>query len=552
MTILATLSERMTKGLTRASITDAARWACEYRFITGGAFPGPFTFNYHPWAYDMHRCEAEWMVGQKAAQMAFTETAIDKSFFTIDVLKRNVLYVLPSMKPDATDFSASRFDPALEESPHLKALFSDTKNTGLKRAGGATLFIRGSRTKSHLKSIPASLIIMDESEEFTKANVPLIYERMSGQVQKQVFELSTPTIPNRGINATYKNSTQNHYIFKCPGCSRHTELTFPDCLVITAENYQDPKILESYLVCKECKCTLPHETKQQWLGRDNAFWQEMTPGSNIVGYHISQLYSIAKHPSLVAQTYLRGVIDPIYEQEFWNSCLGEVHIVEGATVTQQQITDAIGDYRMFDMVASQTHIVTMGVDVGKKLHVTIKRWKIDDVIGDDIHMAAQSQTLKIMTVIDFEDLDELMTRYMVHMCVIDVDPETRKATEFCQRHWGRAYKCRYVPGLSNKRELRKQEEDFIVHVDRTSFLDISLGRYKNKTESIPMDTPQEYKDHIISLTRVYKLDKEGNEIGAYVKEDNKPDHYAHSNNYAEIALPLALELTGNYNIKSPL
>jgi phage terminase large subunit GpA-like protein len=96
----------------------------------------------------------------KAAQLGLTEVAINMSFFTVDVKKRDVLYVLPTAL-NASDFSKSRFNTALLYSPYLKDLFTDTNTVGLKQAGGVNLYIRGSRGDSNLKSIPVSVLVLD-------------------------------------------------------------------------------------------------------------------------------------------------------------------------------------------------------------------------------------------------------------------------------------------------------------------------------------------------------------------------------------------------------
>ena len=62
------------------------------------------------------------------------------------------------------------------------------------------------------------------------------------------------------------SSTQEHWVFKCPHCSKKTELIFPDCLVITAESHSDPGIKDSHLKCKECGHKLDHAQKKEFLG----------------------------------------------------------------------------------------------------------------------------------------------------------------------------------------------------------------------------------------------------------------------------------------------
>jgi phage terminase large subunit GpA-like protein len=131
-------AKRIAEGLKRKNLTTCSRWACECR-VMGQPFPGRWTFDHHPWLRGMHDSEAELNVGQKAAQMGFTETVLNIVFYHIDIKAVDCLYVLPAKTPDASDFSAARFDPALESSPHLASLFSDVKNVGHKRAGSANL-----------------------------------------------------------------------------------------------------------------------------------------------------------------------------------------------------------------------------------------------------------------------------------------------------------------------------------------------------------------------------------------------------------------------------
>jgi phage terminase large subunit GpA-like protein len=131
----------------------------------------------------MHDSEAELNVGQKSAQMGYTETVLNITFYNIDVRNIDCLYVLPAKTPDASDFSAARFDPALELSPHLSKIFSEVKNVGHKRAGTTNLYIRGSRSRAGLKSVPVGFIVLDELDEMTQENVRwLLKERRSGQL----------------------------------------------------------------------------------------------------------------------------------------------------------------------------------------------------------------------------------------------------------------------------------------------------------------------------------------------------------------------------------
>jgi hypothetical protein len=540
--LLAAFAEKVASGLKRRAIRSCSAWTEAYR-VMGQPLPGPWSFEYHPWAREMHDCEAESIVGQKAAQMSYTETALNKVFFNIDTRGISVLYILPAATPDAKDFSTARFDPALELSPHLRGLFSDTKNIGHKRAGSASLYIRGSRSRSQLKSIPVGLIVFDEVDEMVQANIPLAIERASGQFEKQYLYISTPTIDKYGINKYFIQSSQNHYMFRCPHCGKLTELIFPDCLVIIGTDPEDVKIKESHLRCKECKVTLDHASKKEWLA--NGKWVQQYTDRDIEGYYINQLYSMTVNPHEIAASYLRGQSSAADEQEFYNSKLGIPHIVEGSRITDAMIENCIGEFMMKD-IGTLSHLTTLGIDVGKKLHYEVDEWRVDLSRSNDPNLTGTARVLKAGTVTDFEELDVLMKQYKINYCVIDAHPERRKALEFAQRFWGYVRLCFYGNNVKGKSIHLHDETEHTLTVDRTTWLDLSLGRFKRAAISLPQNIPLEYRHQLQALTRIYKKDADGNPMGMYVNTDD--DHYAHARNYAEVAFRLAVAVQRSENM----
>lgn len=539
------LAERLASGLKRKAVTTCSKWSEKYR-IMGRPFAGKWTFKYHPWLRAMHDCDAPTIVGQKGAQLGFTECALNKVFFSIDINGVSVLYILPA-STDASDFSTSRFDPALEASSHLRSLFSDVKNVRHKRAGTANLFVRGSRSRSQLKSVPAGLVIFDEVDEMIQENIALAFERMSGQINKQKFLISTPTIENYGINAFWKNSTQEEFFFKCPHCGRLTRFIFPDCLIITADDFTNINIQKSHLICKECKHILSHEGKYEYLS--SGVWVPAKENMLAKGYHISQMYSPTIKPWELAEAYLKSLTNPTDEQEFHNSKMGTTHTVKGARVEDSHIDSCIGTYVMKDHL--QSGFKTIGIDVGKVLHYEIDSWRIPEhKPTKDINLLCKPVVIKIGTVNDFEELDRLMLHFRINFGVIDAQPERRKSVEFANRFNGRIKACFYGPGVNGKTIKVHDETEQTITVDRTSWLDLSLGRFIGRTIRVPKDIPLDYRAHLKTLIRVYKKDNQGNPVGMYVKADNDPDHYAHARNYAEIALILGLSLGKNLVIGS--
>ena len=544
------IAKRIASGLRRKAITRCSKWAETYR-VMGPPYPGPWTLKHHPWLRKMLDCTDQNMCGQKAAQMGFTEVAMNLTFYTLDVLGSNVLYILPSQTPDASDFSASRLDPALELSPHLEALFTDRKNVGHKRAGMANLFVRGSRTRSQLKSVPVSLVIKDEVDEMDQKNLTLIPERMSGQIHKQIFGLSTPTHADVGINVDFKLSSRDEYKFKCPCCNRWTELIYPDSLVITASGIMDPRIRDSHYICHLCKGVLEHEAKINWLTEETAEWFPQVKDAFSTGFAINQMYSFTVSPLEFAQQVFKAEGDLYEEQELWNSKLGLPHEVKGARVTDSDISRCMGTYQISEHAPSNA-LVTMGVDVGAKINYEIDQYWWDDAdTGTDINVLAKAKLLAAGEVNEFEELDNLMRDYRVMACVIDANPEKRKAYEFALRFWGHVWLCYYAVGVTSRRIKIHDEDEHTISVDRTSWLDMSLGRVKKGNIRLPVDLPLAWKSHLKVPGRIYKKDQWGNPVGMYVK-GSKPDHYAHARNYAEIALPFAVSIHRSCDIEDLL
>ena len=259
MNFLDELREFVREGLRSNNLRSCSRWA-EHRRVMGAPFNGPYGFARHPWCREIHDSQAAWTIAMKAAQLGVTETGINRAFFTLDQSKRDVLYVLPTAL-NASDFSKARFATALKLSPYLKNLFVDTNTVGLKSTGTNVLYIRGSRGDSNLKSIPVSELVLDELDEMDTHAVWLALERLSGQIEKHILAISTPTVPKYGIHKLYLQSTQEHFYFQCPHCSRWTELVWPDCVEIIGESVNDPRCKESFLKCRECKHRLDHEAK---------------------------------------------------------------------------------------------------------------------------------------------------------------------------------------------------------------------------------------------------------------------------------------------------
>jgi len=385
-----------------------------------------------------------------------------------------------------------------------------------------------------------------------------------GQDAAQCYLISTPSYNNVGINYFFKDSTQDHFFFRCPHCSKFIEMVFDikdekaSSLVITSDDPTSRDVLKSFYKCTECQGVLSHAEKVNYINLENCEWVGKHPDKLMRGFHVNQFNSHAKAatPYNMAITYLRSLSSPEEEQEFYNNKLGITHSVAGAQISDEQLKDCVGTHVMED-TASQSRIVTMGIDPGAATHY----YEICEFIVDgkseirDINLMSKSRMIKCGTTHSFEEFNQLFVQYNVNYAIIDAQPQTELSKRFCQKFQGRAKMCYYTTGLTSRKDIRFSEtddEDYHVTVDRTLWLDVSLGRFKSKRCLLPRDTPIVYKDHMKTLVRAYEKDRNGNPVGRYVKGEKEADHYAHAHNYCEIALPFAVSMMHPQNIRNIL
>lgn len=545
-------------GLKNKTLTSCSRWAARRR-IMGGDLGGnkPYSDKYHPWCRGMHDSWSTYNYAMKGAQLGVTEVAVNRALYTIDRLKRNVLYVLPTGQA-ATDFSQARFGSALSLSPYLGSLFTNTNSVKIKQAGANTLYIRGSRGRGDLVSVDVSEMILDEVDRMDQDKIWLALERLSGQkTSKHVWGISTPTIPNVGIHKLYQGSTQEHFMFKCPSCRRHIELKWPESVVIVGEGVNDRRCHESYLQCYECKVKLEHEDKPNFL--KDAYWESFDKSADpdVRGFHISQLYSFTVDPGNLVIAHMRGFGDELANIEFHNSKLGLPFIGDGAKVDEGMLKKCIGYHNKTDNRPNDgRRIITLGVDRGKWNYAEVCEYFIDEWTLD----ITANSTAKVLFEMRFHEeefdivMNQLMIEWQVRACVLDADPGPMQARQFARRFPGFVWLCRYRRGQTAKEISIDDQDDAapMATVDRAAWLSASLGRFKAATPRItlPQDVSKEYMDHIMSLVSTYIRDepdrsskRKSNEIAGegqplldFVKTG--PDHFAHARNYAEIALPL--------------
>ena len=519
------------------SLVTCSRWA-EHKIWTPEPHFGPLSFEKFPWQKDIIDCQEPQVTVQKCSQSGFSVAGLIKTLFMVDQVRTDVLYVLPTANL-AGDFAKARLDQMVAISPELANLFVGTNNVGLKTTSHrSNIFIRGSVAESGLVSLPVGTAVVDEWDRCNQNALALVHKRMSAYVNKHLFVLSTPTLPEHGINVQYLLGTQEQFVFPCIGCGRIIQLIWPDNIEICGESSTDPDCHLSYLKCDKCGVKLPHETKTEWLSK--ASWEAMAVAHGHRSFHLNQMYAWAMTPGELVVDYFKGESSEAAKVEFTNQILGKPHLIDGARVTDTIIDSCLGSHKTDDpRPEDSSRMIVMGVDIGMYLDIAIAEYLYDQDPGYEpyIHSTCKLLTTLRLPGSDFDVLDRVMAEWQVQYACLDFQPETVLAKAFCRRFYGYSAVVQYRRGTVGN-EIKEVMDDNKVPtltVDRTSFLDMSLGRLHKQKIILPSNISPVFRDHVKALARTYELDEFGRPRAVYVTLNNRSDHLAHALTLTEVA-----------------
>lgn len=511
-------SQISTEAMRRAS---SAFWAATSDLLVDGSI---FSFHEHEYQIEPMNSLAPVECARKGAQIGWTTITMLKSMHRLinRVYKLGVLYLFPT-RDDVLDFSKGRFNPLVTDNLELSKHIMDTDAANIKRVGRAMLYFRGMKSRSQLKSVPVDLINFDELDEMDPKMVDLALERLSHSETKHVSYISTPTLPDYGIDVKWQRSTQNLWMIKCKGCGNWTclEKEFEDrgwenqkaILQVRSGSNGGFKAIRS---CTKCE--------REIYPRDGT-WVESYPDRKdvMVGRWISQLNSLRVDPMVILEAFQ----DPKRSvKETYNSKIGMPYVEAYNRISIDDV------YKLCSNMGIQSSDIgpcSMGVDQGKGLHVVIGRRD----------SGKKGRIVYLNELKDWSELDKLMKGFNVYRCVVDAMPEMRNARAFAERFPGRVFLNYY--NEHQKGGYRWNEETLTVSSNRTESLDASHKDIMDEQVVLPKrcDVLDDFAKHMHSVAKKLEEDDEtGSKRYVYLKLG--ADHYRHAFNYECMARHYAL------------
>lgn len=473
----------------------------------------------------------------KAAQMAYTVSAITKALHNCIERQMNGLYLLP-VKTGAIPFVQARIDPVVESNPILEEKFGSVDNRLHKQTvEGVNLYIRGTNIVRELQEVPVDFEIWDEYDRMVMENMEDARHRMDGSEYRRLWVLSTPTVDGYGVYSEegWDASDQHRWEVPCPACGRFQVLNFdePDLDYTNVKLGDTPETC--VVECAFCKKEIKDKQRRELnkLGR----WTPMNLDGRVRGYHISQLNSPTQPLYEIMKGYFLGQRDAAKLRSFWNQNMGRAYTAKGDKITEALLDSCrVAGYKMGGIPNSH---LAIGIDVGTFMHVWC--WHFDS------KKRKMLWNLKIFKT--WQELDNFLGSLSQWVGIIDAHPEKKAAHDLAMKYHG---KLRI--GFTDDRMQASEMANFLpikvgeagrVNIDKTMAMDTFVGDYIDGNVVLPSDARELGEHHTrkgyngfyyqqMQLVRVTEEDTKGKEVARWKKNKNA-DHWHHAGMMATVA-----------------
>ena len=366
-----------------------------------------------------------------------------------------------------------------------------------------------------MRSIPVDRVVFDEIDLMDPAMVFLALQRLGDSEIKEEEYISSPTIPDFGIDRLYGESDQRVWMIRCEKCRRDCclELDFPDCIKIKPDG-------KAYRSCTKCGSEI-HPRNGRWVPR--------VPSSDTAGWWISRLCSMKEEPGEVLRVFENPPNGNI--AEVYNSILGMAYIAAENRLTLNDVYSCCGSHIL---QTKDNGPCGMGIDVQGKTLVCV----IGKKVGE------RKQIVWFGEVPDFTDAMEVMKRFNVRAVAVDAYPETRKAREFQANAGVPVWLCVYRDRVSTGD--KPNDDTNMIDLARTEICDQTHMNVTKGNYIFPKRCPQveEFAKQLCNIAKVLEEDeRRGTKLYRYKKLG--PDHYRHAMNYLEVAARKLPQATDN-------
>ena len=508
----------------------------------------PWSFEDHEYQIDIVDEKSPDKCVKKCAQVGLSELSIRESLsFCAMHDYRKLAYVLPTSK-FSSEFSSTRFDPAIESCDYIKGVLSkDVDNTGVKKVGTSFLLMRGTSGTTSAISIDLDAIVTDEIDFCNQDVLGSFASRLQHSDLKITSDFSTPTVPDYGISALYDISSQGRYMVRHSKCGKYVAPDFYNDIIIPGfdepitdfrrEDRFHPGVKSAYLNCPHCHRAIAWS---DFVDADRRTWVHKFKDRPKVGYQVMP-WDVPKYNQL--EEVLFSIDKYKLHSDWVNFRLGLDHSSAENSFLKEVIernTASIGA-TLANIVSKGYKRVFIGADLGKTSWI---------VIGVPTQAGLRVVCAESVKVAELPEQN--LGKYLVGLMrllagvrsIVDAAPNYETALYMTANLYDKqAYGAYYGGAKTNIIDIYNfNDKEGIVTMDRDASLD-DLAKAVN-SGAITFCEPTEFlidKDgntesvlvkHLCATKKVKVLTSKG-KISTWT--NTGPDHYCHALNYCYAA-----------------
>ncbi len=429
------------------------------------------------------------------------------------------------------DFSNTRVAAAFSDTPRMSALLGTPNQVFTRRVGDSYWLFRSAWESNLGEGEPADGVTLDEKDRMRDKVEFAFKEALKSSKWGFFREISTPTLPNQGIDLPFQKSDQQTWIVRCLKCGERQPIDHRENIVQVKSFPLGTKELppESYeFLCRKLSCRgkLDRVYSGEWVAK-------YPDRKHIRGYHMSQMIAAW----ISATQIMQDKIDMRFPELWLTYVIG---IPAGGQMMMVSDADAqracAGHQLLESRVNRRWSMVSVGIDWGNY------NWVV--VLG----RSAVNQRVYLIGIAVVEDTAvELESAKMVYNYLAPFNPEVTIADAgygkdrnsyllrmLCPngdegRFWAQYYNSSakhgktFVPEWSDPERAR-------VTVDRTLTLKNVCRAVKERDfglASLEIPEVQLLVRHLKSLTPFREVDDETKEVVETVKTSGE-DHLAHA------------------------
>ena len=516
---------------------DFISWCRDKIFIRGR----PWSLKRHEYLYEVYQAlETEpYVVARKAVQVGLTTAVAAEALYRCDEYGQKAVYFMPTGGIGA-DFSDDRIGAMLSESPGLEKSTKERgrrgrDNRGLRHIGSGSFYVRGLFSETHVTSVDADLVALDEIDISNQENRQDAVGRVEHSELQHVREICKPTTPGFGIDEIFEQSDQRHWHLICPECDERT------CLDLALDEAGKVPVPRAFMrVPKGAEWAAPGQkyyrgclSCQAPLDMSNGEWIPQNPGARITGFHVSALHTQIHSPHYAdpadrIMALILGADTSRKRRYVVTSIFGLPYGAGARQVTDEMLDAATGGHGF--RVGKASYI---GADQGDILHVVVLE-KND---------AGALEVIGAYVTDEWADLENLYSHHNAAMFVGDAMPEKSEMRRAAQAVDG--YICYYSRGKPLTLGEEIGPKDTVVKkltIDRTDSLDETVRGIDEQEILLPdpqrldyveIDVHEKVRHQLKRLAKAMREDAQGIMRWEYLR--GVPNHFGMALNYARLA-----------------